>query len=882
MSPSFARGRLPFQLAVFAGVRSCVVTLCATPAGAQLTKEQSACVLGVGKNLPTIDKQVTKQAYGCLKDFAQGKLQGTVEACVGGDPGGVLAKLATKASGAFTKLCTVPPAGKLTDPFPSFGITDATTLTDEASRAGRDLAHDVFGSVLDGGALSTDPDAAACQLAAWKALAGCEQTRFKELGTCEKGALAGTPTTPAVSSKPELRDACLGAGVAPQPDPKAKIAKKCADPAAGIPGALTKKCQGQDLTSLLPGCAGAADVGQCLEQKVACRACLAASQAQDLDRDCDLFDDGLENASCTLGPISIVCQSPLDGQMLQLANGASVNFQGQATNPTGIDSVTVNGTPVTVAADGSFGMSVPTTFGINFVDVVATNAVGEQRAVTCTFLAGPTFAAEDATIAGGITLKLTQTAIDDGSHVGGLNSLDDALFEIANGSGLPNQIDTAFTSANPLKALACDNQTCVPLIGCICNYSSGVEYQSIQIAGPNPVTLTLVNGGLSSSTTINNVNVKVRVHGDVATIPYDTSGFVMFSSVHVSMTSDVAVDVNGHPQVTLRPLSLSTTVGSVSTNFSGVDGWIINNVLVPLANSTIEDLLASTISGYVQTNYTAALDDLLSGFAFQGPSLIDVPTLDGVGSVALSIARPPSSVSVTSARALFGMGSAFSAPPAHAIPSLGVALRSPTVLVDPSSGTAAAASSTHIAVMNQALHALWRGGFLQTTIADILTALPPGSSLDIATLLPPVVSNGTSDGVDVSIGAVGVTLGVPGLFDPPITFEVGGTSSLALGLAGPLQVTGDTPESVHFSHPNAVLDAAALSEADNVAFFVAQYLLTGSVSAAATAISGVPVFPFPASFAPFGLPSTGAFGVVSPTLVLVDPTLVLQGNLGLR
>ena len=66
---------------------------------------------------------------------------------------------------------------------------------------------------------------------------------------------------------------------------------------------------------------------------------------------------------------------------------------------------------------------------------------------------------------------------------------------------------------------------------------------------------------------------------------------------------------------------------------------------------------------------------------------------------------------------------------------------------------------------------------------------------------------------------------------------------------------------------------------------VANQLVPASVTAAAAAISesspgslGMPVFPFPASFAQFGLPA-GAFGIVNPTFVVVDPTLVLQGNL---
>jgi hypothetical protein len=181
---------------------------------------------------------------------------------------------------------------------------------------------------------------------------------------------------------------------------------------------------------------------------------------------------------------------------------------------------------------------------------------------------------------------------------------------------------------------------------------------------------------------------------------------------------------------------------------------------------------------------------------------------------------------------------------------------------------------------------------MHTTIADILAALPPGSTLDIATALPPVVSaaNASASGVDVSVGGIGVTLTVPGFFDQPVSFEVGATGTVALGLAGQLQGTGLTPGSLHVSQPDAVLDGVALGNIYLIGAAVAQDLLSGSVSAAATAIStggspglvGLPVFPFSSSFATFGLPGAGAFGVVGPTLVVSDPTLVLRGGLGVR
>jgi hypothetical protein len=848
------------------------------PATAQLTKEQAACVLGVEKSIPNIDKQVTKQASTCLSDFAHAKLVGTVEACVGGDPQAKLAALVTKASAGFTKLCTAPPSGKLADPFPPFGITDVATLGAESSRAGRDLAHDVFGANLDGGALSTVPAAAACQFAAWKALAGCEQARLKQLGACEKAAVAGTATTPAVASKQTLRDTCLGVGTAQQPDAKAAIAKKCSDPAAGIPGALTKKCGGQDLASLLPGCAGAPDVGQCLEQRVACRTCLAVSQAQDLDRDCDLFDDGLDNASCDRGPISIVCQSPLDGQMLQLSPGASVDFQGQASHPFGIDTVTVNGTPVTVAPDGTFSATVPTSFGINFVDVVATNAVGEQRVATCSFLVANAYHAEDTSLDGAVTLRLAGSAIDDGNRGGPVNSLDDVLYQIVNGTSLFSQIDSAFTSANPLKASGCDSQTCT-FLGCICFYSSEVDYLGTHVDGPNTVTLSLVNGGLQSVTSVNGVHLNLHVYGDVGPVPYDTSGWVDVNYVQVSMTSDVAMQA-GKPHVSVRPGSVNVVVGPISTQFSGVDGWLINNVIIPLAQGPVHDLLRDTVSSYVQTQYTAALDALVSGFELDGGSFIDVTRLD-LGLMALSIGGVPSSVSVNPTRALFFMGTAISAPPAQAIPSLGVPIGAP-LFIDPSSPVSAAASATNVAVLNQALHALWRGGFLQESIADpiFLSGLPPGSSVDVAALLPPVASAAPGNAINLGIGAVGVTLTEPGFLDEPVSFEIGGNATVGLTGTGPLTVNGFTVNAVHLTDPNAVLDPTSLSLVYAAGEVVAEGLVQVTVGAAARAI--VPAdFPIPASLAVFGL-GGGSLGVVNPTFSVVDPTFTFAGNLGIH
>ncbi len=55
-----------------------------------------------------------------------------------------------------------------------------------------------------------------------------------------------------------------------------------------------------DLSDAFPGCAtdAAAALATCVDETVECRVCLALNRADDLARDCDLFDDGMLNASC--------------------------------------------------------------------------------------------------------------------------------------------------------------------------------------------------------------------------------------------------------------------------------------------------------------------------------------------------------------------------------------------------------------------------------------------------------------------------------------------------------------------------------------------------------------------------------------------------------
>jgi len=297
----------------------------APPMPAPLTKDQQKCVNGLNKDLLKIDKTVSKQITGCLKNHAKGAPLNktnpaidTLEECVDDDPKGKILNGQTKAGTAFTKNCTPPPTGKLDDGFfPAFGATDATTVGDAATEKGRTLVHDVFGPDLDTGVLvtqSVDSDKAACQTAVWKAAVKCQQTKLKEFVKCKKDGFKGKTPPGLLMSADDLRDLCLGTGTSGQPDAKGKIAKKCADPEKGIHKDMLKKCvdKGLDPSELFPPCADAdpLTVSLCIEAAVECAVCVALNTADDLTRDCDSFDDGVVNGSCAGVPTPTPTPTP--------------------------------------------------------------------------------------------------------------------------------------------------------------------------------------------------------------------------------------------------------------------------------------------------------------------------------------------------------------------------------------------------------------------------------------------------------------------------------------------------------------------------------------------------------------------------------------------
>jgi hypothetical protein len=263
-----------------------------------VANSQLLCVLKMNK----MATQVAKTAGGgdgkCLKTI------GDVTACV--DAQADTDKIESRALATFAAACSVPPAfaanvgtccqggGNDGDTCtgaidcPGGACTAGACISGAAEDAANAVTHDLFGS-----SVVVDALAKKCQQSVHKALVSLHALRWTVFVKNKISTIASAAT------EADFVTASLGP---PEPDASGKIAatetkfaalvqKRCIDAGVG------------SLASVFPGaCAAESDPGYaaCLTRRVACRFCLGAIVADDIQSplDCDLFDDGVANASC--------------------------------------------------------------------------------------------------------------------------------------------------------------------------------------------------------------------------------------------------------------------------------------------------------------------------------------------------------------------------------------------------------------------------------------------------------------------------------------------------------------------------------------------------------------------------------------------------------
>ncbi|MBV8762404.1 MAG: hypothetical protein JO257_34285, partial [Deltaproteobacteria bacterium] len=242
-----------------------------------------------------------------------------------------------------------------------------------------------------------------------------------------------------------------------------------------------------------------------------------------------------------------------DAYMVQQAP-ATVMFPvrlGGAFTPT---TVTIGGAAASLdGATGNWTASVPMNFGMNFVDVVATDNNGVQNSKTCFVLAGTYFSPEANPMDGALALRLDQWAIGDPDPAG-LDSLNDLFYTVLKSDALRQLVDQALTNANPINSGGCGIFACNPNV----NYNAG------SIAWDTPTTtLTLINGGFQAYVHLPNVRLTVRACGTTCCIGGST---ITVTASYIDATVNFGMTLQGGLVRTALIGQPNVSVGSVNLN----------------------------------------------------------------------------------------------------------------------------------------------------------------------------------------------------------------------------------------------------------------------------------------------------------------------------
>jgi len=241
---------------------------------------------------------------------------------------------------------------------------------------------------------------------------------------------------------------------------------------------------------------------------------------------------------------------------------------------------------------------------------------------------------------------------------------------------------------------------------------------------------------------------------------------------------------------------------------------------------------------------------------------------------------------------LIGISSRLTAPAGQGLPSLGVAVPTGAVLDDLTvSAPSSAGVAVHVAVFNQALHALWRGGLFNATLtgSQLGGSLPAAAAVQMTTALPPVAEiDGGS--VELSLGALQLEVTYPGLFGgtdgqgnplPPLDVELGARATATPTLVGNALHFGSFKlTELHFSTGDVSLDATTNQVLTGLLQSLVQQLVDQSLNNALPALP-IPSFQLPASLQTYGL-GPGSLGLASPSLGFDPRDFLLAGQLGLQ
>jgi hypothetical protein len=296
-------------------------------------------------------------------------------------------------------------------------------------------------------------------------------------------------------------------------------------------------------------------------------------------------------------------------------------------------------------------------------------------------------------------------------------------------------------------------------------------------------------------------------------------------------------------------------------------------------------MVSSSITGFATNEFTSSLNALVRELSVEAlPPTFSVPRLDGAPALPVGFETGFTTLSVSATRMLAGIGMRISAPPGSARPTLGAPVETGLRLLDvPNTAANPFAVASHISLLNQGLHALWRGGYFDANLtAGALGGLVPAdTSVRIITALPPAARLVGTDRLEIAAGGISVVVQGPAFGGQPIDATLGGRVSCRTGLQGSdVKLDECSVDDLRVT-ASAALDAATEEALEALLSATLERVMTLGADSALPALP-LPAYRIPASLGDIGLPVGSSLGVRNPTFRQLLNHVIVEGGFGIR
>jgi hypothetical protein len=462
---------------------------------------------------------------------------------------------------------------------------------------------------------------------------------------------------------------------------------------------------------------------------------------------------------------------PARGEMVT-SPSSTIALEGEVTDIAGgLTEVKVNGVPRPVNAGTlkfDLGMMLSAQHGLNTLTIEATDVQGQSTRIVQSFILAPGYMPATNAFAKGIIAHLARNFIDDGNHTGAINDLSTLFERVVRSFELTDYIPSPVISDSGYDV-----------------YLRNISYD------PPKVAIAPANGMLVLDVDINDLSIDVVAEGFI-----DVGGTVSASAVTVDMQLGITV-ANGRPKVTVIASVVDIRDLDIDVHWS--INWIID-----FFTNDIRNAIIGAIDEPLRNEIPKALGDALASFAidetFQVPGFFP-----GMAPLNVRLQGKPTAINLTEAALDLDLGTQVTAAQRVNWPTSGSPLRGGCFGTDGGSPVFNANKKLTMAlstdVLNQVMHAVWRGGALELSLGasafadvDMSEFGVTDLSVDVSARLPPMLTDCREDKLVIQLGELqidadlklaGMPLGV-GMI---VAFETG--ASVGLDNTGSISISLD-------------------------------------------------------------------------------------------